>query len=88
VDDRNDEVLDDRVHELEQRLAQLEEQQSALERSRSAMSGMLPPETRRHLKAAGREELLAVRSLLDRWIERMGDEGEAVEPSRENIPID
>jgi len=88
VDDRNDEMLDDRVHELEQRLAQLEEQQGALDRSRAAMSGVLPPETRRHLKAAGREELLALRSLLDRWIARMGDETDAAEPARENIPVD
>jgi hypothetical protein len=58
------------------------------ERSRTAMNSVVPPETRQHLRAAGREQLLAVRSLLDYWIGRLRDEPEKPESSRENIRID
>jgi hypothetical protein len=62
----------------------------AMDRSRAAVDTLLPSETRQHLKAAGRENLLAVRSLLDYWINRMGEtpERESSNGSRENIPID
>jgi hypothetical protein len=52
-----------------------------MDRSRDATRASCPPETRRHLRAAGREQLLAVRSLLDYWIDRMGDTDEAVDRS-------
>ena len=57
------------------------------------MTSSRPPhETRGHLRAAGREQLLAVRSLLDFWVNKMG-EGTDAPPAanhseRENIPID
>lgn len=77
-----------RLEQLERRLDDMEDRRSMTERSRSAMNSVVPPETRQHLRAAGREQLLAVRSLLDHWIGRLRDEPEKPESSRENIRID
>jgi hypothetical protein len=53
---------------------------------------MVPAETRRHIRAAWRENLLAVRSLIDFWASRL-EEGKGSDQSttgngRENIPIE
>jgi hypothetical protein len=84
-----------RIEEMERRLEDLELRGSAMERalsrSRAASEAIVPEETRRHLRAAGREQLLAVRSMLDYWITRMRDEGERDEAaggSRENIEVE
>jgi hypothetical protein len=79
---------DKRIEQLERRIDELEERRSSVERSRQAMNSVVPPETREHLRAAGREQLLAVRSLLDHWIGRLRDESEKTESTRENIRID
>ncbi|HUG47451.1 MAG TPA: hypothetical protein VMP67_03460 [Candidatus Limnocylindria bacterium] len=79
---------DMRLEELEERIGQLEERRGTVERSRSAMTTLVPGETRRHLRAAGREQLLAVRSLLDYWIGRLRDEPERPDRTRENIKIE
>jgi len=83
---------DDRLARLEQRLEELDRRSNAMERamdkSRAAMDTMIPSDTRKHLKAAGREQLLAVRSLLDHWVDRLGDAPEKNEGARENIRID
>lgn len=79
---------DRRIAELEERLERLEERRSAAERSRSAMNTVVPSETRQHLRAAGREQLLAVRSLLDHWIGRLRDEPDKPDNPRENIRIE
>ena len=72
---------DERLSRLEQRLEELDQRSSSLERamdramdrSRAAMDTMVPAETRRHIRAAWRENLLAVRSLIDFWAERLED---------------
>lgn len=79
---------DQRIEQLERRIDELEERRSSVQRSRQAMNSVVPPETREHLRAAGREQLLAVRSLLDHWIGRLRDEPEKSESTRENIRID
>lgn len=83
---------DDRLARLEQRFEELDRRSNAMERamdkSRAAMDTMIPSETRKHLRAAGREQLLALRSLLDHWVDRLGDEPEQSNGGRENIPID
>lgn len=83
---------DERLARLEQRFEELDRRSNTMERamdkSRAAMGTMIPSETRKHLKAAWREQLLAVRSLLDHWVDRLGDEPEKVNGGRENIPID
>jgi hypothetical protein len=77
---------DTRTAELEARLAALERRSapSADEGGRSgieaafwaAVHTIFPEEARKHLKVAGREQLLAARVYLDKWIERL-DEQEA-----------
>jgi hypothetical protein len=87
MDDR-----DRRIEELERRFEEMESRGSAMERamdrSRAATRVIVPEDTRRHLRAAGREQLMAVRSLLDYWIDRMVDADEAADPQREDIRID
>lgn len=69
----------DRTAELERRIAELErrsprammaEGKSGLEEAFWAVvHTMFPEEARKHLKSATREQLLAARVYLDRWIE-------------------
>jgi hypothetical protein len=90
---------DNRLARLEQRLDELDQRSSAMERamdkamdrSRQAVNMLMPHETRKHLRAAGREQLLAVRSLLDFWVDKMADtvdSSDSAASKRENIPID
>jgi len=77
-----------RLDELEERIGSLEERRNTMERSRSAMNSIVPSDTRKHLRAAGREQLLAVRSLLDYWIARLREEQDKPDNPRENIRVD
>ena len=87
---------DNRLADIERRLEGLDKRQTntekALERSRAAMNSMIPRQTRVHMRAAGREQLMVVRSLLDHWIDRLGDKSsqkdDKPESGRENIPIE
>lgn len=91
MEQRDQPTLDEREHrmaELEERIEHLEGRRSTAERSRSAMNTLVPPDTRQHLRAAGREQLLAVRSLLDHWVDRLREEPAKREKSRENIDIE
>lgn len=56
------------------------------ERTFSLMDQVFPPETRQHLRAARKEQLLAFRSLLDKWIARMDEE--KATPRREAIRVE
>jgi hypothetical protein len=83
--------LEEKLDELDRRSSSMER---ALDRSRAAMDTIVPSDTRRHIRAAWRENLLAVRSLIDFWAERLedrpgsrSDESKAAN-GRENIPID
>ena len=84
--------------ELEARLADLERRvprSSADEGGRSgfetafwaAMHGIFPEDARKHLKVATREQLMAARVYLDRWIARL-DEQEAEKPGRPHEKIE
>jgi len=86
---------DNRLADIERRLEDLDKRETAtekaMERSKAAMNSMIPPQTRVHMRAAGREQLLVVRSLLDYWIEKLGERSakdDKAEQGRENIPID
>lgn len=82
----------DRTAELEARILELERRSSWRSTTDEGRSGadtafwalvhtLFPEEARKHLKVAGREQLLAARVYLDRWIARLdeaagaGDEG-------------
>jgi len=89
---------DARTAELERRLADLERRvppSAADDSGRSgfetafwaAMHGIFPEDARKHLKVATREQLMAARVYLDRWIARL-DEQEAEKASRPHEKID
>lgn len=88
-------MADDKTTEMERRLEALErrlarsEQPSAMEAAFWAfMHNLLPDEARTHMKAAGREQLLAARAYLDHWIAKL-DKREAETGRRhESIEID
>ena len=89
---------DGRLDRLERRLEDLDKRESAMERamerSRAAVNTVVPTETRRHMRAAWRENLLAIRSFIDYWADRLNDDSDDNQPKgssgggRENIPID
>lgn len=79
---------DDRIEEMERRVERLEAREGAMDRSRRVAQSVVPAETRQHLKAASREQLLAMRSLLDHWIGRLRDEPADEKPTRETIKIE
>ncbi len=74
--------LQSRVAELEERIKEMEGHEVGME---PLMRKFLPKEARAHLRAARKEQLLAVRSLLDHWIERT--ERDASEPPRRRESI-
>ncbi len=84
-----DQAPTDRTAQLEARIAELEKRstwRSTMDEGRSGaetafwavVHTLFPEEARKHLKVAGREQLLAARVYLDRWIARL-DEQEAAE---------
>ena len=77
----------DRMGELEERLRAMEERSSMSGRSRSFMRSMVPAEASHHFRAAGREQLLGIRALVDHWIRRL-EKSEPAPSTREEIPID
>ena len=92
---------DERMARLEQRLDELDRRNTSLERamdkamdrSRAAMNTIVPNETRRHMRAAWRENLLAVRSLIDFWADRLADDpnqqsSSSTNGQRQQIQID
>ena len=77
----------ERLSDLERRLVQLE--RSGQDQARRMAALMIPEETRDHLRRAGREQLLAVRSLLDFWIDRLETgERDRRSPIREEIEVE
>ena len=89
---------DARTAELEARLADLERRVPRSTSDEGGKSGfetafwalmhtVFPEEARKHLKVAGREQLMAARVYLDRWITRL-DEQEAEKASRPHEKIE
>lgn len=55
----------------------------------AVMGAMLPPEARTHMRAARKEQLLAMRSLVDSWIERVDRKpSEHRRHRHESIPLE
>lgn len=88
----------DRTAELEARIAELERRtpRAMMRQSRSGleeafwavMHSVFPEEARTHLKKAGKEQLLAARVYLDRWIARLEEQEEAEAAGRPHEKID
>lgn len=88
----------DRNADLEARIADLERRstwRSTMDEGRSGMEtafwalvhAVLPEEARKHLKAATREQLLAARVYVDKWIERLDEDEAARESGRQHEKI-
>jgi hypothetical protein len=100
MDDARLERIERRMDDLDQRSSAMERaMETAMRRSRAAVNTVVPDQTRRHMRAAWRENLLAARSMLDYWAERLADAPDesagggaagssANNGGRENIPID
>jgi len=79
--------------ELEERIKQLEERLRAMEDDRRYVAGrvldeLVPSETRKHMRAAWKEQLLAMRSVLDHWIAKQENGGSATAKRRESISVE
>jgi len=72
--DKTTSDLEARIEELERRTRRGDSRESIETAFWAVMRNVFPEDTRRHLKAASREQLLAARTYLDHWITRMGDE--------------
>lgn len=89
----------DRTAELEARILELERRsswRSTMDEGRSGaetafwavVHTLFPEEARKHLKVAGREQLLAARVYLDRWIARLDEADGASDEGRPHEKIE
>jgi hypothetical protein len=93
-----DQAPADRAAELEARIAELERKswRSTVDEGRSGMEEafwavmhkLFPEEARKHLKVAGKEQLLAARVYLDKWISRLEKEEEEKAAGRPHEKIE
>lgn len=80
--------------ELESRIAQLEAKLRELEADRgerplrSLIELLLPSDARSHMRAAQKEQLLAIRCFLDQWIERVDETKEKTPRRSESISVE
>jgi hypothetical protein len=80
--------LEQRIADLERRLRRSEPRESMETAFWALMRNVFPDETRRHMKAAGREQLLAARSYLDHWIGKMDEKHDTEAAPRETIEVE
>ncbi len=80
--------LEARIADLESRLRRGDRRDSIETAFWALMHNVFPDETRKHMKAAGREQLLAARAYLDHWIGKMGEEAQGEAQERETIEVE
>jgi hypothetical protein len=89
VDDRpRTDDLEARIGALERRLRGGERRENVETAFWAIMRDLFPEVTRKHMKAAGREQLMAARSYLDHWIAKMDESQGAAAPEREQIAVE
>jgi hypothetical protein len=88
VDEHRNGELESRIAQLEARLRSSERRESIETAFWAVMHNVFPEETRKHMKAAGREQLLAARSYLDHWIAKMDEAPAATVAERETIEVE
>ena len=66
--------LESRIRELEERLREMEEERTRW-RARALVDELFPQESRKHMREAWKHNLMAVRSVLDHWIEKQDENG-------------
>src|SRR3954454_18177673 len=88
--------LHQRIAALEERLAEMEARAAdagahsdarAMDAIDALLDALLPVEVRTHMRAARKEQLLAIRSMVDIWIERVDRKPEE-RPRRRHETID
>jgi len=79
--------LESRIRELEERLRQMEEDRSRW-RARALVDELFPQESRKHMREAWKHNLLAVRTVLDHWIEKQDNGGKTTTKRRESISVE
>lgn len=88
MDEGRSSDMEARIAGLEAKLRRNERRDSIETAFWALMHNVFPDETRRHMKAAGREQLLAARAYLDHWIGKMGESTEAETTEREKITVE
>jgi hypothetical protein len=88
VDERRTDELESRIADLEARLRRGDRRESVETAFWALMHNVFPEETRRHMKAAGREQLLAARAYLDHWIAKLDEPEASAAPERETIEVE
>jgi hypothetical protein len=85
----DDAELTARIAMLEERLAAFEAHAERADPFDRLLADLIPAEVRQHMRAARKEQLLAARSFLDHWIERMDRPPMPRERRRkESIPLE
>ncbi|HEY8731776.1 MAG TPA: hypothetical protein VIN69_07340 [Candidatus Limnocylindria bacterium] len=79
--------LEARITQLEATLREVEANQEDGRPLRSLIDRLFPADARTHLRAARKEQLLAMRSFLDHWIEKVDEDAETPR-RRESISLD
>lgn len=89
MSDKTTTDLEARIDELERRTRRGDSRESMETAFWAVMHNVFPEDTRRHLKAASREQLMAARSYLDHWIARMDDKpASEKQAERETIEVE
>ncbi len=89
MDERRTDEMESRIAELESRLRRGDRRESMETAFWALTHNVFPEETRRHMRAAGREQLLAARAYLDHWIAKLDDTSDApAAPERETIEVE
>ena len=78
--------LEARVRELEDKIKMLESEGDRFG-IRSLFDELFPTDARKHMRAARKEQLMAIRSVLDHWIAK-SDESATNTKRRESIAVD
>ena len=79
--------LETRIRELEERLRKMDDDRMRM-RGRAIVDELFPPESRKHMREAWKHNLMAVRSVLDHWIEKQDDNGASGTKRRESISVE
>lgn len=88
-DRTREEQLEERIGELERRLGRYEGRSGPETAFWAIMHRIFPEDARRHMKVATREQLLAARIYLDKWIARLEDKpADPAAEGRETIEVE
>ncbi|TMC73658.1 MAG: hypothetical protein E6J13_03475 [Chloroflexi bacterium] len=79
--------LESRIRELEERLRQMEEERLRW-RGRALVDELFPHESRKHMREAWKHNLMAVRSVLDHWIEKQDGDASSGTKRHESISVE